>query len=307
MPGQTVNAGRTPGSGAGAVPESSMARMLEIFDVRPDPAMPSQYLGDSDGGTRRVVDGSQILGQSIVAATKALPGRTVRTAHALFVSAADPDVPLDFTVTPIKAGRSFASATVTARQGPRIRTSCTVLLDTPQPDLIRRDEPSGPAVPGPDEALPADSLPLPGREVRIIGCADINDPDEVGPPVVDAWLRYGEVPVRDDLHRAVLAHFTGHLAISTALRPHPGLGTAQAHHTLSTAPIGIAVTFHDPVKWDGWLRYHHEATFVGAGAAYIRGQISTDSGRLIASFTQDAMIRSFDRGPVTDIPSAARL
>ena len=284
-----------------------MARMLEIFDIRPDPVVPARYLGDSDGGTRRVVDGSQILGQSIVAAGKALPGRTVRTAHALFVSAADPDIPLEFTVTPIKAGRSFASATVTARQRSKVRTSCTVLLDTPQPDLARRDEPVGLPVPGPDEAVPADSLPLPGREVRIVGCTDINDPDEIGPPVVDAWLRYDEVPARDDLHRAVLAHFTGHLGISTALRPHPGLGTAQAHHTLSTAPMGIAVTFHDPVKWDGWLRYRHEATYLGAGTAHIRGQISTERGRLIASFTQDAMIRAFDRGPVTEIPSEARL
>ena len=93
-----------------------MARMIEIFDVRPDPVVPARFLGDSDGGTRRVVDGSQILGQSIVAANRALPGRTVRTAHALFVSAADPDIPLDFTVTTIRSGRSFASATVTVCQ-----------------------------------------------------------------------------------------------------------------------------------------------------------------------------------------------
>ncbi|MEU1983115.1 acyl-CoA thioesterase domain-containing protein [Nocardia sp. NPDC019395] len=291
----------------GAEPESSMARMVEIFDVRPDPVVPARYLGDSDGGTRRVVDGSQILGQSIVAAAKALPGRTVRTAHALFVSAADPDIPLDFTVTPIKTGRSFASATVTVRQELKVRTSCTVLLDNPQPDLIRSDEPAGLPVAGPDDAVPAAALPLPGREVRIVGSTDINDPGEVGPPVVDAWLRYDEVPARDELHRAVLAHFTGHLGISTALRPHPGIGTAQAHHTLSTAPMGISVTFHDPVKWDGWLRYHHEATYVGAGTAYIRGQVSTEGGRLIASFTQDAMIRAFDPGPVTEMPSEARL
>ncbi|WUI35202.1 thioesterase family protein [Nocardia sp. NBC_00416] len=284
-----------------------MARMVEIFDVRPDPAVPARYLGDSDGGSRRVVDGSQILGQSIVAAAKALPERTVRTAHALFLSAADPDTPLDFSVTPIRTGRNFAGATVTVRQELKVRTSCTVLLDTPQPDVVRWDEPVGLPVSGPPDAVPADSLPLPGREVRIVDCVDINDPDEVGPPVVDAWLRYAEVPDRDELRRAVLAHFTGHLGISTALRPHPGIGTAQAHHTLSTAPMGIAVTFHDPVKWDGWLRYHHEATFVGSGTAYIRGQISTGAGALIASFTQDAMIRAFDQGPVTEIPSAARL
>jgi acyl-CoA thioesterase len=283
-----------------------MARMVEIFDVRADPAVPGCFVGDSDGGTRRVVDGSQILGQSIVAAARALPGRTVRTAHALFVSAADPDMPLEFTVTPVRAGRSFASATVGVRQGEKIRTHCTVLLDAPQPDLVRRDTPAG-QVAGPETAGPEASLALPGREVRIIDCADINDPDEVGPPEVDAWLRYDEVPAADDLRRAMLAHFTGHLGISTALRPHPGLGTAQAHHTLSTAPMGIGITFHDPVRWDGWLRYHHEATFVGAGTAHIRGQISTRAESLIASFTQDAMIRAFDTGPVNEIPSAARL
>jgi acyl-CoA thioesterase len=283
-----------------------MARMVEIFDVRADPAAPGCFVGDSDGGTRRVVDGSQILGQSIVAAARALPGRTVRTAHALFVSAADPDMPLEFTVTPVRAGRSFASATVGVRQGEKIRTHCTVLLDAPQPDLVRRDTPAG-QVAGPETAGPEASLALPGREVRIIDCADINDPDEVGPPEVDAWLRYDEVPAADDLRRAMLAHFTGHLGISTALRPHPGLGTAQAHHTLSTAPMGIGITFHDPVRWDGWMRYHHEATFVGAGTAHIRGQISTRAESLIASFTQDAMIRAFDTGPVNEIPSAARL
>ncbi len=284
-----------------------MARMIDIFDVRADPAVPGGFRGDSDGGTRRVVDGSQILGQSIVAAARTLPGRTVRTAHALFVSAADPDVPLEFTVTPIRVGRSFAGATVGVRQGAKIRTHCTVALDAPQPDLVRRDTPDRPSVAGPEAAGPERILALPGREVRILDCADINDPDEVGPPVIDAWLRYDEVPAADELRRALLAHFTGHLGISTALRPHPGLGTAQAHHTLSTAPMGIAITFHDPVQWDDWLRYHHEATFVGAGTAYIRGQISTRTGTLIASFAQDAMIRAFGTGSVTEIPGAARL
>lgn len=58
---------------------------------------------------------------------------------------------------------------------------------------------------------------------------------------MDAWLRYDTVPERDDLRRALVAHFTGHLSISTAMRAHPGIGTAQAHHTVSTAVMGIGV------------------------------------------------------------------
>jgi acyl-CoA thioesterase II len=55
----------------------------------------------------------------------------------------------------------------------------------------------------------------------------------------------------------------------------------------------IGVTFHDPVDWDGWLRYHHESRFAGAGMAYARGRVLTEDGRIIASFTQDGMIRAF--------------
>ena len=130
----------------------------------------------------------------------------------------------------------------------------------------------------------------------------------VGPPAIDAWLRYDAVPERDDLRRALVAHFTGHLSISATMRAHPGIGTSQAHHTLSTAVMGIAVSFHDPVEWDGWIRYHHDSAYVGAGMSYVRGQVVTVDGRLIASFTQDAMIRAFESaGAAASIPAESRL
>ncbi|MFC5747505.1 acyl-CoA thioesterase [Actinomadura rugatobispora] len=287
--------------------ESSLERMIDIFDVAPVDSASTRFEGDSDGGGRQVVDGSQILGQSIVAASKALPGRTVRSAHALFAAVADPDRPLEFTVTPVRAGRSFASATVLVAQGDRPCVTSTVLLDHPQPDVIRHDRWTGPPVEGPEAAKAVD-MPLPGRELRIEGIDDYGNPDEVGPPVIDAWLRYDAVPERDDLRRALLSHFTGHLSISTTMRPHPGIGTSQAHYTVSTAPMGIGVSFHDPVGWDGWLRYHHESTFAGAGMSYVRGQILTAEGRLLASFTQDGMIRAFDaKGSATSMPAKARL
>ncbi|MFB4309703.1 acyl-CoA thioesterase [Actinomadura sp. GTD37] len=297
--------------------ESSLDRMIAIFDVEPaEPIEPAEsageravrFLGDGDGGGRRVVDGSQLLAQCLVAAGKALPGRTVRSAHAMFVSAADPERPLEFAVTPVRAGRLFASATVAVRQGGRTRAAASVLLDHPQPDVIRHDRWTGPPAAGPGAAHPV-RMPLRGREVRLEDVRDHNSPDEVGPPTLDAWLRYETVPERDDLRRALLAHFTGHLSVSAAMRPHPGVGTSQAHRTLSTAPLAIAVSFHDPVEWGGWIRYHHESAYAGAGMAHVRGQVLTEDGRLLASFTQDAMIRAFgDAGArAAALPAEARL
>jgi acyl-CoA thioesterase len=92
------------------------------------------------------------------------------------------------------------------------------------------------------------------------------------------------------------------------MRAHPGIGTSQAHHTVSTAVIAIGVSFHDPVRWDGWIRYHHESSYVGAGMSYVRGQVVTEDGRLVMSFTQDAMIRAFaPNGSAASVPREARL
>ena len=218
---------------------------------------------------------------------------------------ADPGEPLELEVGTVRAGRSFASAVVMAGQGGRTRATATVLLDQPQPDVIRHDRWTGAPPAGPEAAYPAD-MPMRGRQLRLEGVKDYGNPDETGPPVLDAWLRYDSVPGRDDLRRALLAHFTGHLSISTALRAHPGIGTDQAHHTLSTAVMGIGVTFHDPVTWDGWIRYHHQSTFAGAGMAYVRGQVLTADGRLLASFTQDAMIRGLGDSAAS-VPAGSRL
>ena len=84
-----------------------------------------------------------------------------------------------------------------------------MLLDYPQPDVIRHDQWTGPPAAGPQTAYPAD-MPLSGRQLRIEDLRRHSRPDEVGPPVLDAWLRYDPVPGRDDLRRALLAQLAGH-------------------------------------------------------------------------------------------------
>ena len=108
--------------------------------------------------------------------------------------------------------------------------------------------------------------------------------------------------------RALLAHFTGHLSISTSMFPHAGLGTALSHHSVSTGPMTITVAFHEPVSADGWLLYHHESTQIGSGMSYVRGQVFRATGELVASFTQEGMIRAFvPAARAEDIAVEARL
>ena len=283
---------------------STLEGMMAVFDVVP--SGDHRFQGTSDGGSRSVVDGSQLLAQAIVACSKTLPRHSVRTAHAVFVRAADANVELEFDVDVLHEGRTFASAVVTVRQGNRRCASVTVLSDVDHHDVISHHHPM-PEVGAPEDAIPC-SMPMEGRELRLVGIADPNDPQEIGPPVIDAWLRYDPVPRRADLAKALLAHFTGHLSISATMRGHPGIGTAMAHDTVSTGVMGISITFHDPVAWEDWLLYHHESTQVGRGMSYVRGQVFTGQGQLVASFTQDGMIRAFDAGGAdTGRPASALL
>ena len=283
---------------------SSLAELLDIFDVQG--VAHATYVGDSDGGARNVVDGSQLLAQSIVAAAKTTPGKSVRSAHAAFSRTVSPDRPVTFDVAILHNGRSFAHEVVTVRQEERVCAAVQLLLDVPQPDLVRHGAAPARST-SPDDAIPV-SMPLAGRELRLVGVRDPNDAKHTGPPLLDAWLRYDLVPDRDDLAKALLSHFTGHLSISTTLRAHAAVGTEMAHKTISTAVMAIDVVFHEPVGWDGWLLYAHDSTYAGAGMSYVQGQVFTESGTLLASFGQQGMIRSFAaQASAAAIPVEARL
>lgn len=282
----------------------TLAGLLELFDVEPDGERFIGQTGLAGADERQVVEGTQVLAQAIVAVAKRFPEKSVRSATAVFARAVLVGPPVELTVDVVAEGRTTATAVVSASQNGKRCITATVFTDVPSADVIRHHLPR-PDVTAPADANPAD-MPMVGRELRLVDVVDVNSPDEVGPPELHAWLHYDPVPTRDDLAKALIAYFTGHLGISTTMRAHEGIGTAQAHLTVSTAPMTIGVSFHEPFTWSDWLLYGHESTQVGAGMSYIRGTVHTEAGDLIASFAQDAMIRPL-RTTDTSIDASARL
>jgi acyl-CoA thioesterase II len=284
----------------------SVEGLLDLFDVQPDGEnrfiAQTGLAGDDE---RQVVEGTQVLAQAIVAVAKRFPDKSVRSVHAVFARAVMVGAgPVELELDVVSEGRSTATAVVAAKQNGKRCITMTVLADVPTDDVIRHH------LPRPDVAGPADAnvseMPMRGRELRLVDVIDVNSPDEVGPPELYAWLHYDPIPTRDDLAKTLIAYFTGHLGISTTMRAHEGIGTAQAHLTVSTAPMTITVSFHEPVRWDGWILYTHESTQVGAGMSYVRGAVHTEAGELIASFAQDALIRPL-RTSDTAIKEQSRL
>ena len=283
----------------------TVERLLELFDVTPegDDTFVGQT-GIAGADERQVVEGTQVLAQAIVAVAKRFPEKSVRSVYAVFARAVVVGPPVELTIDVVAEGRSTATAVVNVTQNGKRCITVTAFTDVPSGDVIRHH------LPRPDVAAPSDAnvseMPMVGRQLRLVDVVDVNSPDEVGPPELFAWLHYDPIPARDDLAKALIAYFTGHLGISTTMRAHEGIGSAQAHLTVSTAPMTISVSFHEPFGWGGWLLYSHESTQVGAGMSYVRGAVHTEEGELIASFAQDALIRPL-RSTDTSIGAESRL
>jgi acyl-CoA thioesterase II len=270
------------------------AHLIEMLDVRPDGPLAWTGAARSDG-RRPVVEGSQMLGQAIVAAGRHAPGRRAVSANMIFVRGADAGVPLRFELEELSAGRTFTSLRVQVLQGDRCCASGTLLLNDPSPDVVRHEvEP--PDVPGPYEC-PAYDMAVTGRDLRVVDGAYTDDPGApIGPPTLDCWVRFRSVPDDPALHAGLLAQFTGHMPIAAALRPHEGVGQAMAHRTLSTGINAITLSVHRDVHADEWMLYHHFSTFAGAGMTHAECRVHGLGGELIASFGVDAMVRPFPAG-----------
>jgi len=269
--------------------------LCRVIDV--EPVSDGCFVGPAHGPTRRnVVEGGQLLGEAIVAASKVLPGQRVTSASMIFTKAASFDAPVDLTVEVLRRGRSFSSAEVRVSQHGVLRSAGIVLADSGAGDVMR-DVERMPEVPGPDAAVAFPGFGMTGREIRVVDGAYDPDPDRVGPPLINVWVRFRDVPREPYLQAALLAQSTTHWTIAAGMLPHSGLGEARAHVTLSTGIMKTTIAFHDDADVADWLLYTNHAFWSGRGLVQGDGRVFIRDGRLAASYTIQAMVRDFAADP----------
>ena len=267
------------------------ADLLALMDVQPDGE--GRFVGGAHSdGRRPVVEASQMLGQAIVAGSRHAQGRRAVTAELVVFRPADARRPLSFELDELSSGRTFSGLAVRVVQEGRRCAAGTLLLDATAPTLIEHAI-DPPDVPGPYDCAPHD-MAVTGRDLRVVDDAYRNDSDApLGPPVLDCWVRFRNVPEDPALHAGLLAQFAGHMPIAAALRPHAGIGQDQAHRTLSMGINAIHLSLHREVRADAWMLYHHHSTFAGAGMTHAECRVHAEDGALLASFSVEAMVRAF--------------
>jgi acyl-CoA thioesterase-2 len=287
-------------------PWGDAADLLGLLDVAPiaggrfaSPPYPDPPLGTffpqlRNQQARLVIEAGQLLGEGIVAASKTMPGQRVTFASMIFSRAARFDAAHEIAVEILRRGRGFSTVQARAMQAGTLCSAGILLLDAGAPDKLRGAV-APPDVP-PPEACPPLDMGVTGRELRTVGDA-YRRQAEVGPAEIYTWARFRDAPAHDYLHAALLAQSTTHWTIAAAMRPHEGVSEAEAHVTLSTGILAATIAFHDEVDVSEWLLYANPAIYAGRGLAQGEGHVFTRDGRLVASYTVQAMIREFRTPP----------
>ncbi|KAB2850812.1 MAG: acyl-CoA thioesterase II [Hyphomicrobiaceae bacterium] len=261
------------------------------------------FRGRSPQQSWQRIYGGHVIGQALMAAARTVEGRALHSMHAYFLLPGDPSIPIIYEVDRIRDGSSFTTRRIRAVQKGRAIFSLSASFHKEEQSYEHQS--AMPQVPAPD-ALPSE------REIRSKLAGQMPDnvrsywqrerPIEVRPtdisrflsrekkkPEQNIWLR-ANGRIGDDLvlHQCVLAYASDFTLLDTALIAH---GKVLFDADIQLASLDHAMWFHRPFRADDWLLYVQDNPSAGGARGFCRGTVFTQDGALVASVTQEGLIR----------------
>ncbi len=264
------------------------------------------FRGDSrDIGSPQVF-GGQVLGQALSAAQHTVEGRVAHSLHAYFLRRGDVTAPIIYDVDRARDGGSFSNRRVVAIQHGRPILNLAASFQIPEEGLEHQGE--MPDVPPPDglkdltevatdvlENIPmklrrfmTDKRPFDFRPVDPVSL----DAREKLPPKKHVWIRaVDRLPDDRALHQNLLTYVSDFELLATSTLPH---GLSMTRESVIMASLDHALWFHHDFRMDDWLLYSMDSPNASGARGFARGQLFTSSGKLVASTSQEGLVRVVD-------------
>lgn len=276
-------------------------RLVELLYLAP--IGDDHFRGDSQDLGFPHVFGGQVLGQALMAASHTVENRLCHSMHAYFLRPGNQHMPIDYEVQRVRDGRSFAVRRVSACQdGKEILTAImsfhsledgfehqAVMPDAPDPESLRSEQDWGklvaPHVPEKMAEIMTRDRPI---EIRPVNPVNPLKPEK-RPPHKQSWVRaLGPLPDDPVLHRCLLTYASDFSFLGTSLNPH---GVSFMNKGMQIASLDHAIWFHRDFRMEDWLLYDKDSPSASAGRGFNRGNFFNQQGTLVASTTQEALIR----------------
>jgi acyl-CoA thioesterase-2 len=296
--------------------QQSVDALVHMLDVQPDGQ--DLFKGISPDASWQRVYGGQVIAQAQMAACKTVAAPYApHSLHGTFLRPGDPEQPIIYAVERTRDGQAFARRRVVASQGKQSIFEAMVSFQVHE-SAVFEHQAAMPDVLSP-EAVKANGDPQAGffkvappaiarywQSQRPLDLRPVSlkryTTGEPQPPVQHMWVRTRAVlpePFTNDMrmHAAVLSYACDMTLLDTALLPH---GRSVFADSIQAASLDHAIWLHAPARANEWLLYTQETPFAGQARGFARGAFFTRTGRLVASTTQEGLIR---KAPTMRVPA----
>ena len=279
--------------------EAEVENLTETLAL--EPIEVNLFRGLTSGRDGPRIFGGHVIAQSLMAAYETVEDRVCHSLHCYFIRPGDPNVPILYDVDRSRDGSSFTTRRVTAIQHGHQIFNLAASFQVVEDGLEHQTE--MPHVPPPDalqdtfeqfrkqmDALPEEARRMMSRP-RPIEQRSVNPrgPTEKAPPYSNVWMRArAEIGPNQHLHQAILAYASDMGLLETSMRPH---GVTWQTGGLQSASLDHAIWFHRPCNFNDWHLYAQESPSASGARGFIRGQVFSESGVLVASIAQEGLIR----------------
>ncbi len=268
------------------------------YDIFTGPAMPTPH-GRAFGG--------HVLAQALISAGETVPeGRVIHSMHGYFVRPGQSDEQMTFETARLRDGRSFSTRRVQAYQEGEVLMSLIASFQESDEGIEHEERFDITSIAQPED-LPSvwekyGHLSSDGRaswvlnrpfDFRYVESDTILSVEE-RTNKQHVWLRSRDQLEGDGLMQsAALAFASDYLLLEPVARKH---GIPWATPGLRGASLDHAMWFHRPFQIDDWLLYELESPTAQGGRGLAHGRFYNRDGSLIASVSQETMIRLPEQG-----------
>ncbi|KAF9405484.1 Acyl-CoA thioesterase 8 [Podila epigama] len=267
----------------------------------------------------RGVFGGNVVGQALVAATNTVSTDfSVHSLHSYFLMPGDPSTPILYQVDRVRAGKSYCTRTVTAKQRGNNIFVCTASFQAPRPNAASHQYPM-PEVPhhstlqSHDELIRAmiaspkvpenltdllklrleEPVALDFKDTRTPTLKSLRQPEPRTEQMF--WIKCkGDLGDALALHQCVVAYGSDHNLLNTVALAH---GTGWFARNDTSPPIAMMASldhsmwFHCPFRADEWMLYVCESPRSGCDRGLAFGRIYKEDGTLAVTVAQEGVVR----------------
>jgi acyl-CoA thioesterase-2 len=284
--------------------KSLLEKSLSLFNLDKVDRDIYSWSGKNVGYKR--IFGGQVMAQTLIAAYKTIDVKHfAHSFHSYFLRPGQMEKPITFTVDRIRDGKSFSTRTVKAIQDGEAIFNSSIsfqkeekglehqikMPDVPKPEDLKSEIENRRAL---LEKLNMDEGDMPmflkqrEIEMRPVEVQDYFNPKKL-PPYKNTWIKAeGKLP-KDLISQQAFLLYISDMGLLAAANNSVGVNFLTKN--FQNASLDHAMWFHRKIDLNDWFLYSIDSPITRNARGFSRGSIFSKTGDLVASCTQEGLIR----------------